>query len=116
MGIKRTSIASTLFDRHKLKERRKEEIISALKISGHLDIKEIVHIIPGLSKICARRYLDELIVAGRIRKIHLNGARKNARIYEYHLDYESRSDLVGRALCNPLHQLVFSLGRALDES
>lgn len=97
--------------RQAMKEQKKKEITSLLALAGPMEAKSIIEIIEGISEVTVHRYLDELLAAGHIRKVHTQGKRKNVRAYEFLSEYGAKTDMVSRALCHPLHQLTLSFAR-----
>ena len=98
--------------RQQLKEKKKKEICSLLDLMGPMEIDSIAAIIEGISRITALRYLDELLAAGYVRKIHSPGKRKNIYAYEFQSDCNPRGDIVSSALANPMHQIALLFVRA----
>lgn len=99
-----------------LKEQKKREITALLKGRGPLEPLTIANSIADLSLVAANRYLDELLIAGHVRKALSPGKRKNIRAFEYQNAYGTKMDIVSVALSHPLHQLtLFTAGKAQDQ-
>ena len=97
-----------------LKEQRLREIVTLLKHQGPLEAKAIAATIADVSIHATNHYLDELLIARNIRKVHSPGKPKNIKAYEYWSDYDSKTDMVSMALSNPLHQVIASIVKKRD--
>lgn len=92
-----------------MKEQKKKEITALLECKSPMEPAAIAKAIPDLSLAKAKRYLDELLITGHIRKVASPGKRKNIVAYTYQCAYGTKMDIVSVALSNPLHQLAISV-------